>query len=289
MNINVPDNKKLILAIQILISSLISLPAFALYVSNKSEFYIYSDPKYNFKNGLNSTEMSYYQFVNNAYSLSNYCKVQDNLKNVYAYYQLMLFLLFIINLFVITTCYLRVYKHVYKASQNQRRDSIAINHSTMSVQNWQGRNSTSQSLLKNENLNNFTESNSGSNDSSLVFNAYSKETSEKKKEKKFNSKTCPKIVVNNDSCNINSKTKFNLGKFQMRFGSREKLKKSNHLEKKELSKIEESIIVKSNMQVNYYGNKFKVAPKILQFFPRKLKKVPQIKFSVPPNRATTPS
>ena len=263
MNINVHDNKKLILTTQILTSSILSLPAFFFYVSNNSGFYELTKTSSN-----NITDTTYFQIVNNAYSLSNYCRVQEYFRNTYKYYQIGMLTLFVINLIIITTCYLRVYKHVYKASKNQRRDSLAINHTAVNVQNLPVKSFTAPTQNKNETLNNYSESNSGSNDASVVLNALRKDSIFRKRKQfitqklnnsknyKFESEGNPRAMSNSladTSTTTCNKTKSHLTRLQMKFSPKIKLKKSekakDELEKKELSKIEESIIIKVDHQV----------------------------------------
>ena len=221
MNINVPDNKKIILLLQITISCIVSLPSFVFYKSKKS---------------MNHPANLTFEQTTNDYSLLIYCKTEDNLKSIFNYYQLLLFSLFMTSLIIITICYLRVYKHVYKASQNQRRESMpAINH--LNVQN------SATANVKNicDSFENFS-----SNDSSIHLRKRFKKSPKRDKNNfdKIHSMTELNLasrVLSKGQVRINKK--LHIPKIQIVNDLKVNLRKnsSRHmLNKKELSKIEES-------------------------------------------------
>lgn len=143
MNLNVPDKIKLILVAQILTSSVLSLPNLLFYASSSSK---------------PSLDHSVSVAKNDSFtpSSSSYCAVKNEYLVLYSYYQIGLFVLFVANLIIISVCYLRVYKHVYKASKTQRRESMATNSSLLQLPypSWQGGGSTlSSSYVRNQIIN----------------------------------------------------------------------------------------------------------------------------------------
>lgn len=70
-------------------------------------------------------------------SVGNLCVVDNRISRLYALYQLILFCLFVTILLIIMICYMKVYKHVYKASRNQRREST-ISHFQNNHNNMNG-------------------------------------------------------------------------------------------------------------------------------------------------------
>ena len=64
-----------------------------------------------------------------------FCKVNDSYKIMYNWYQSILCLLFFINLLVISIFYVKVYKHIYEASKNQRlQNASSTRRSSVAVQ-----------------------------------------------------------------------------------------------------------------------------------------------------------
>ena len=263
MNINVPDNKRLILFLQVTFSCIVSFPSFRFYQSNFNR--LSSNITFsNQTNRENNLELSYFYHQKSAYSLLVYCTVEDKLKDVYDFYQIALFCLFMTSLIIITVCYLRVYKHVYKASQNQRRESSsALNN--LSVQNF----TSSINKSKNDNLNDGFGSNFSSNDSYLNLNSFKRplkiETKRENVQKTKSSSSKKKHLANEFSSQIQSKMinklnkKMIIPKIQLKNDSKSNLREnsSRHLlHKKELSKIEESTIMSRNVR-RFYILQFK--------------------------------
>jgi hypothetical protein len=256
MNINVPDNKKLILFLQVTFSFIISFPSFRFYQSNNIQNTTKTSFNKNLTHNEKYLEFSYLEYEKTTYSLLVYCKVEDKLKNVYDFYQITLFCLFMTSLIIITICYLRVYKHVYKASQNQRRESApAVNH--FIVQSA----ASSINKSKNENLNDATDSNYSSNDSGLNFISFKKKF-KKETNGESNSTTKPQNQGRKKSSNefgshLHSRMitklnkKFYIPKIHLKNDSKSSIRENSNrhlLHKKELSKIEESTILTKNVK-----------------------------------------
>jgi hypothetical protein len=115
---------KFILLAQICLSALFSLP----------NVYFY---EFNYSLNESTTENI---TVNAWLYQADLCTVRRTHSALYALYQLVLFALFTSILLVIMICYMKVYKHVYKASKKQRRESLITNntlsiHGTATVEN----------------------------------------------------------------------------------------------------------------------------------------------------------
>jgi hypothetical protein len=145
MNLNVSDRIKLILVAQMLTSSALSLPNLLFYASASSS---------SSQSVHHSSEAKNASFTA---SSSSYCAVKSEYLALYGYYQIGLFVLFVANLIIISVCYLRVYKHVYKASKTQRRESMATNSSLLQLPysnpSWQGGSTLSSSYVRNQIIN----------------------------------------------------------------------------------------------------------------------------------------
>lgn len=125
------DKFKLTLMLQLFLSSLLSFPNLIFFTSNKQHFAL-----------TNQTNL---QTSNE--SFSSYCIIQEDLTKFYTFYQASLFSLFVLIFIIIMICYIKVYKHVYKASRNQRKESLMTNSSFTSLKR--------NFVHKDENLNKF--------------------------------------------------------------------------------------------------------------------------------------
>jgi hypothetical protein len=116
------DRNKLKLTViaQLLFSSFLSLPNLLFYVASSSRPSLRSSSSF----ASIAEEESYTNHSNTRYSFNSFCVVDHQYSRFYMYYQVVLFALFLLNLFIITVCYLKIYKRIYKASQTQRRESL---------------------------------------------------------------------------------------------------------------------------------------------------------------------
>jgi hypothetical protein len=69
-------------------------------------------------------------------SLSTLCPVYAPYAAYHTAYNVMLFVLFGLNLLVIIVCYMQVYKHVYKVSKHQRQDSFMVTNTLQYDKNY---------------------------------------------------------------------------------------------------------------------------------------------------------
>jgi hypothetical protein len=111
------DGKKLrqILFLQIFVSVLLCAPNILFYRAKNKGF------------GRLSNENSPYMTIN---TLDDYCYIHEAHDQTFHYYQVVLFVLFLVNIVIISTCYLKVYNHVYRASLHQKNESVSRNNST---------------------------------------------------------------------------------------------------------------------------------------------------------------
>jgi hypothetical protein len=104
------DINKLILTlvVQILCAGILSSPNLLFIVKNSDFNYIDSG---------NKTTSIPYIFIKNEFK---FCEVNSKFQVFHTWYQIFLCFLFILNLVIISIFYLKVYKHIYKASKHQR-------------------------------------------------------------------------------------------------------------------------------------------------------------------------
>ena len=107
------DINKLIftLVLQLVCASLLSLPNL-FFIAKTTQNDHYTRSYATIEN--NKTTLI---FLNNELA---FCKVNEQYMVIYSWYQCFLCLLFFMNLFIISIFYIKVYKHIYKASKHQR-------------------------------------------------------------------------------------------------------------------------------------------------------------------------
>ena len=176
------DINKLIvtLTVQLVCASLLSLPNLLFITKNNinTEFI-----------NLISIERGNNSFISIYSDSCIFCKVNDKYRIFYSWYQCFLCLLFFINLFIISIFYIKVYKHIYKASKNQRlenansstsRDSrmsitlqIPVSHNTpnaLSPDFYHTSSLTGVQLQKQHTLNEITTTTSNAQEHSSIIN-----------------------------------------------------------------------------------------------------------------------